>query len=78
MQIAIVILQVIFALVLILSVMFQSGSKEGLGTLAGSSDAFASKNKTSTRDEKLSKVTIVSGILFVVASVALNIVSLAK
>lgn len=78
MEIAITILQLLCALVLILSVMFQSGSKDGLGAIGGAAESFVAKSKVKNIDAKLHKLTIIAGIIFVIATVALNIISLSK
>ncbi len=78
MTILFTLMQLLCALALILSVLFQNGSKHGLGAIGGSNDTFMGKNKSDDMDSKLKKVTAISGILFVLATVALNIVALTK
>lgn len=76
MLIAVSIFQLLCAAALILSVLFQSGNKKGLGAISGSSDSFSAKGKSSSLDTKLQKVTVVASILFVIATIALNIIVL--
>ena len=77
MEIAITIVQMICSIILILTVLFQSGSKEGLGAISGAAESF-SKGKTKDIDSKLRVLTIIVGILFVISTVALNVISLSK
>ena len=54
------VLQVIICLVLILSVLFQSGKNAGLGDIGGAAETFFGKNKARSMDAKLEKVTKLS------------------
>ena len=76
MEIAITILQLLCAIVLVLTVLFQSGSKEGLGAIGGMAESFVTKSKVKNFDSKLHKLTIIVGIIFTIATIALNIISL--
>ena len=51
------VLQVIVCLVLILSVLLQSGKNPGLGEIGGAAETFFGKNKARSMDAKLEKVT---------------------
>ena len=64
------VLLAIIAIVLILAVMFQQGNSNGLSALSGSSDT-AFKKKARGYDEKLSKLTIISAIAFLVVNLIL-------
>jgi preprotein translocase subunit SecG len=75
-KITVTIIQLISALFLILTVLFQSGSKQGLGTISGAAESFVSKTKARGIDDKLRKLTIVFSIIFVIATVAINIITL--
>ena len=77
MEIAITIVQLICSIILILTVLFQSGSKQGLGAIDGISESF-SKGNSKDIDGKLRVLTVIVGILFVVTTVALNVISLSK
>ncbi len=68
MKIAIGIVLIIAAVFLIVAVLMQSGkSKNNLsGTIAGGSETFFGKSKASTFEKKLSKLTTVVSIVFVV------------
>ena len=67
MQIAIGIVLIIAALFLVVSVLMQSGKSHNLsGTIAGGAETFFGKAKGSTIDKKLSKLTTIVAIVFVV------------
>ncbi len=76
MEIAITIVQLLCAIILVLTVLFQSGSKQGLGAIGGMAESFVAKSKVKNFDSKLQKATIIVGIVFVIATIALNILSL--
>ena len=68
-------LQIILALILIVVVLFQSGSQRGLsGSIAGGAETFFGKNKGRTIDAKLKKWTSIVAVLFLISSIGLNIV----
>ncbi len=67
MQIAIGIILIIAAVFLVVAVLMQSGKSHNLsGTIAGGAETFFGKEKGSTLDKKLSKLTTVVSIVFVV------------
>ena len=75
MKIALTIVQIIVTLVLIVTVLMQSGKAQGLsGSIAGGAETFFGKNKGRTLDGLLSKLTSVFAILFIISSVALSVV----
>ena len=66
MKIALTIVQIIVTLVLIITVLMQSGKAQGLsGSIAGGAETFFGKNKGRTIDGMLSKLTSVFAILFI-------------
>ena len=66
MEIAIGILLIIAAVFLVVAVLLQSGKSHNLsGTIAGGAETFFGKSKASTMDKKLSKLTTVVAIVFV-------------
>lgn len=68
-------LQIILALILIVVVLFQSGSQRGLsGSIAGGAETFFGKNKGRTIDAKLKKWTSIVAVLFLLSSIGLNII----
>ena len=65
----VLVLDLICAVLLTLTILFQSGKSGGLsGAIAGSSDSFMAKGGSSTLDAKLAKVTKWIGVCFVVLS----------
>ena len=67
----------VMAVAIILCVCFQQGKSQGLGAMAGGSDAadsYFSKNKNRSRDVILNKVTIVLAVLIGVCVIAMNVV----
>ena len=69
------IIHVIFAIVIIVLVLFQSGAQQGLsGSIAGGAETFFGKNKARTLDGILSKCTTVVSILFIITSIVLSLI----
>lgn len=69
------IIHVIFAIVIIVLVLFQSGAQQGLsGSIAGGAETFFGKNKARTLDGILSKCTTVVSILFIATSIVLSLI----
>ncbi|NCB05037.1 MAG: preprotein translocase subunit SecG [Clostridia bacterium] len=69
------VIQLIVCLVLILSVLFQSGKQAGLsGAIDGIADTFFGKNKARSIDAKLEKVTGATAILFIVLTFVLTLI----
>ncbi len=69
------VLLLISAVFIIVAVLMQKSSEDGLsGTIAGGSDTFYGKDKSSHSDRALYKWTIIAAIVFVVAVVAVYII----
>ena len=67
MQIAIGIVLILAAIFLVVAVLMQSGKSHNLsGTIAGGAETFFGKSKASTMDKKLSKLTTIVAVVFVV------------
>ena len=67
MEIAIGILLILAAIFLVVAVLMQSGKSHNLsGTIAGGAETFFGKSKATTMDKKLSKLTTIVAIVFVV------------
>lgn len=67
MEIAIGIVLIIAAVFLVVAVLMQSGKSHNLsGTIAGGAETFFGKTKGSTMDKKLSKLTTIVAVVFVV------------
>ena len=65
----VLVLDLICAVLLTLTVLFQSGKSAGLsGAIAGASDSFMAKGGSKTLDAKLAKATKWIGLVFVVLS----------
>ena len=72
MKIFLMILLCVASLVLIISVLLQSGSSAGLsGSIAGGAEQLFGKKKSKGYDAILTKVTTVAAILFVILSIVL-------
>ncbi|MGN0979415.1 MAG: preprotein translocase subunit SecG [Candidatus Avoscillospira sp.] len=73
-HIILTVIQCIAAVGLVVIVMVQSGKSAGLsGAIAGSSEGFMSKNKGSTLDAKLAKLTKWVAAVFLVLTFVLNL-----
>ena len=67
MQIALGIVLILAALFLVVAVLMQSGKSKNLsGTIAGAAETFFGKTKATTMDKKLSKLTTIVAIVFVI------------
>ena len=63
------------SLFLIVSVMFQQGESNGLAAMgAGSDSLFGGKKKSTGYDAKLSKITVISAVLFLIVNLALVVI----
>ena len=63
---------VLSALILVLTVLFQSSNAKGLGAIAGEAETYFGKNKGKTIDAKLAKYTKWVGAAFVVLTLVIN------
>ncbi len=71
MDIVLSIILFIAAIFLIVAVLMQSGKSHGLsGSIAGGAETFFGKTKGKTFDQKLSKLTTIVAIVFVVLTLA--------
>ena len=74
-----IILTIVFVLICIaltVIVLLQEGKSQGLGAIGGMAESFVAKSKVKNFDSKLQKATIIVGIVFVIATIALNVLSL--
>ena len=70
------ILEVILALFLIGTIIFQSGKSERLGSITGAADSLiGNKTKSTAWDERLSKITVFVSIAFLLNAVILSLLS---
>lgn len=68
------ILILVSSISLIVSVLSQEGSRGGLGTIGGNApDSSWGKNRGTSKQAMLKKVTIVSAIVFIISAVALAV-----
>ncbi len=75
MKTALYVLQVIFAIVIVVTVLLQPAKNQGLsGFVPGSSDTYFSKNKARTFETTMARLTIVFAILFAATTIGLNFV----
>lgn len=65
---------VLSALVLVVTVLFQSSNAKGLGAIAGEAETYFGKNKGKTIDAKLAMGTKIAAAVFVVAALLMLIV----
>lgn len=73
-KLVITILQLLCGLVVIFTVLFQSGKSAGLsGAIGGVADSFLAKNKAKTLDAKLARATKWIGALFLILTLILLI-----
>lgn len=75
-KIVLIIADIILALGIIILVMMQNKEDQGVsGTITGAAaNNFLDKNKERTRTGMLKRLTIIFGVMFVIVSIALNIV----
>lgn len=75
-KIVLIIVDIILALGIIILVMMQNKEDQGVsGTITGAAaNNFLDKNKGRTRTGMLKRLTIIFGIVFVIATIALNMV----
>ena len=64
---------VLSALVLVLTVLFQSSNAKGLGAIAGEAETYFGKNKGKSIDAKLALGTKIAAAVFVVAALLMLI-----
>ena len=72
-HIILTVIQVLCAVGLVVIVMLQSGKDGGLGAITGSSEGFMSKNKSSSREAMLAKLTKIVAAIFLVLTFVLNL-----
>jgi len=74
-NIIISIVQVILAIAVTALVLLQQGKRAGLsGAISGGAETFFGKNKASSMDALLNKLTIILSILLVITTIALNLI----
>lgn len=74
-KLVLTIIQLLTCLFLIAVVLLQSGKRSGLsGAISGAADTFMSKQKATTLDGKLAKMTKWVGLAFALLTLTLNLI----
>lgn len=69
-----IVMEFLLAVLLMIVVLMQPSKADGLkGFITGGTETFFSKNKSRTKEAMLSKLTVITAILFAVTTLALNI-----
>lgn len=71
MEVLFQILILVSSIFLIATIMLQPSKSEGLGTISGGAEKIWGKNKARGFEETLSKLTIISAILFIISALVL-------
>ena len=76
MQTFLLILELILGVIVVVSILMQPSKADALSGLiqGGTTETFFAKNKTRTKEAMLAKVTMLSMALFVINTVALNLI----
>lgn len=75
MQKLLVFLQVVFSIVIIVSIMMQPSRADGFNNfVAPSQETFYAKNNVRTSEKVLGRITVISSILFAIITIAINII----
>ena len=69
------ILLILASIILIVSIILQEGGKGGLGALGGESESYVGKNGDRSKNAMLVKITKIFSVIFVLASLALYIIT---
>ena len=72
-KLTLAIIQIVLAVILTGIVILQQGRQQGLGAVSGAADTFFSKNKASSIDALLSKLTVVIATVFILLTLVLNL-----
>ena len=68
------ILLILVALVLIVSVLMQEGSRQGLGSIGGGAETFFGKNKAKSMEGKLALATKISVGVFIICALVVAMI----
>ena len=69
-------LQIIVSIVLIVSVLMQPSKTQGItGMIQGGSETFFAKNKTRTFESTMSRLTVISAVLFTLITIGINLIN---
>ncbi len=76
-RLILLILEVVFSLALVVVIMLQSSKESGLGAISGNSDTYMGKGKAKSLDKKLSNATKWIALLWILATMGLNLIPMA-
>ena len=65
------ILVLLSSISLIISVVLQEGSEDGLGTIGGGSGSLFGKTKGQSKEDMLKRVTVISSVIFLISTLVL-------
>ncbi len=65
------ILLLVSAITLIVTVLMQESSSEGMGAIAGGAETIWGKNKSNSKDAMLARLTTIAAVIFMVSAVAI-------
>ncbi|AJA48882.1 preprotein translocase, SecG subunit [Clostridium pasteurianum DSM 525 = ATCC 6013] len=69
-----IVIQLISAVVIIVSILMQPSKMDGFANfVSGTTDTFFSRNKSKTRESMLARVTIVFSVIFALSVIAQNL-----
>ena len=74
-EILVNIILILSSLVMIVTVLLQSGQTQGLGSIAGGAETFFGKNKARSVEGKLALITKIAAGVFVVMALVMVIIS---
>ena len=74
-EVLVYIILTLSSLIMIVTVLLQSGQSQGLGSIAGGAETFFGKNKAKTVEGKLALITKIAAGVFVAMSLLLVIIS---
>ena len=74
MTVALMIILAIICVLLVLAVILQQGESNGLSALTGNSDTSFGRKKSSGYNEKLSKITIIMAVAFIIVNLILVVI----
>ena len=66
---------ILISIVLIVAVLMQQGQRQGLGAISGGAETFFGKNKASSLEGRLQKITKIGVVVFVVLAICATIIT---
>ena len=69
------IIEVVLSVFLVGTIIFQSGKSQNLGAITGAADSLMNnKNKSTTWDARLSRLTAIAGALFMIIAFVISVI----